>query len=114
MKQTKPLPSIWKKLAICLPLKKSSTNTRTAGAAKSQLSSGATEQWFCSIDGFKDQALKAIEGVQWIPDWGEGRISNMVKDRSDWCISRQRTWGVPIPIFYCKDCHKEYVSPGEH
>ena len=70
----------------------------------------ATEQWFCSIDGFKDQALKAIEDVEWIPAWGEGRIRNMVNDRSDWCISRQRTWGVPIPIFYCEDCGEPYIT----
>ena len=70
----------------------------------------ATEQWFCSIDGFKEKALKAIEDVKWIPSWGEDRIKNMVRDRSDWCISRQRTWGVPIPIVYCKDCHKPIID----
>ncbi len=70
----------------------------------------ATEQWFCSVNGFKDEAIKAIESVQWIPEWGEDRIKGMVRDRSDWCISRQRTWGVPIPIIYCEDCKKAIVN----
>jgi len=70
----------------------------------------ATEQWFASVDGFREQALKAIDNVQWIPAWGRDRIYNMVADRSDWCISRQRTWGVPIPIFYCQKCNKEIIN----
>lgn len=70
----------------------------------------ATEQWFCSVKGFKDAAIKSIEDVQWIPEWGEERIKGMVNDRSDWCISRQRTWGVPIPVVYCKDCGKPVVT----
>jgi len=70
----------------------------------------ATEQWFASIDGFREGALKAIENVQWIPSWGEERIRRMVSERHDWCISRQRIWGVPIPIFYCLECNKEIIS----
>ena len=70
----------------------------------------ATNQWFASIDGFRKEALEAIKSVKWIPAWGEERITKMVEDRNDWCISRQRTWGVPIPIFYCKNCGKEYVT----
>ena len=70
----------------------------------------ATDQWFASVDGFRKQALEEIEKVQWIPAWGEERISSMVRDRNDWCISRQRTWGVPLPIFYCEECKTPYVT----
>ncbi len=70
----------------------------------------ATEQWFASIDGFRQATLDAIRKVRWIPGWGEERIYSMVANRGDWCISRQRSWGVPIPIFYCKDCGKELIN----
>ncbi|WP_083625502.1 isoleucine--tRNA ligase [Planktothrix serta] len=70
----------------------------------------ATEQWFASVEGFRDAALKAISEVQWIPAQGENRITSMVADRSDWCISRQRSWGVPIPVFYDEETNEPLLN----
>ncbi|MBP0986564.1 MAG: isoleucine--tRNA ligase, partial [Oscillospiraceae bacterium] len=70
----------------------------------------ATEQWFCSVKGFAEETVKAINEVKWIPDWGRDRMTSMVLERTDWCISRQKSWGVPIPAFYCKKCGHYHIT----
>ena len=70
----------------------------------------ATPQWFCSVESFKDEACAAADEVRWVPKWGIDRMKSMIRERTDWCISRQRRWGLPIPVVYCRDCGKPVVT----
>jgi len=71
----------------------------------------ATEQWFASVDAMKETAVAACREIKWIPEWGEDRMIAMLVERSDWCISRQRNWGLPIPVFYCDTCELPVCTP---
>ncbi len=74
----------------------------------------ATPQWFCSVDSFKEEACAACDDVRWVPAWGIDRMKSMIRERADWCISRQRRWGLPIPVFYCAGLRQAHLHRRDH
>ena len=106
----KPIAQHLESLGLLFGLKKIIHQYPHCWRCKKPVLFRATNQWFCSVDDFKADAVKAINDVEWIPGWGKDRITSMGQDRKDWCISRQRRWGVPIPIFFCKECGEPYID----